>query len=188
MVEEQKGQGKSLEDIERELNELNEKCLKDDPEEADLEALREYLYQNPKACSLLYDLAKLVEKNIISEFYSSPAIAIYMEVSTWQMRVEMGYENAPTIERMLVDNIINCWLRLLFVELSPPQHRTSKHDIRDDHLTTAQRRFRQAILTFTRVKKFISQTPALQFNTATDKDQEVYANGDEDKSGDTNLK
>jgi len=182
MVEEQNGQGKSWEDIERELNELNKKCFKDDPEDADLEALREYLNQNMHAYSFLYELEKVVEKKIMGEFSSNPAIEIYTEVSTWQMRVEMGYENAPTIERMLVDNIINCWLRLLFVELSPPQHRTYKHDIRDNQLTTAQRRFRQAILTYTRVKKLISQTPALQFNIATGKDQEVYVNGDEGKS------
>lgn len=182
MIDKNKEHSKSSEEILRELKVLNEKCFKDDPEEEDLKSLREYLNQNPHVYSYVFDVAKTVEEKIIGEISPEPALAIYIQASTSQMRMEMGYENAPILEQILIDNIINCWLRLQFVELSPPQHRTYKHDIREDRLTAAQNRLRQACVTYIRVKKMISQTPALQINIATEKGQQVNIAGDVEKS------
>jgi len=120
MVNRKIDKDKSLEDLKREIRELFDKCSKDDPEEADLESFREILNQNPGIYSFIIEVAKFVELSIIRALYPDSAYAIYIETSPWQMRMEMGYENAPIIERILIDNMINCWLRLQFVELSPP--------------------------------------------------------------------
>lgn len=142
MVEKKKDNVKSWEEIERELTVLNEKCFKDDPEEEDLESLREFLNQYPEAYSMAFELSRIVELKIIREVSPKPGYAIYIEANTGQLRKEMGYENSSTLEKVLIDNVINCWLRLQLVELSPPQPRNFRHDVREDRLTSAQNRFR----------------------------------------------
>ena len=182
MANKQKDQDKSLEDLKREIKELYDKCSKDDPEEADLESFREYLKRNPGIYSFVSEVASHVERRIIDEINPDQAYAIYIETSIWQMRLEMGYDNAPIIERILIDNIINCWLRLISVELSPRKPLNFKREIREDRLNTTQNRFRQACLTYIRVKKLISKTPALQINFTTGTAQQVNVTGGATKS------
>lgn len=94
------------------------------------------------------------------------------------LRKELGYEGAPILEQLLIQQVALCWLKLNLVELS--YSTVMKHSITltlgmywEKRLSFAQKRFTRACETLTRVRKLSRNTPALQFNIAVEGGQQV---------------
>jgi hypothetical protein len=94
------------------------------------------------------------------------------------LKKELGSEEAPLLEQLLIQQAALCWLKLNLVELS--YSGTMKQSITltlgiywEKRLSAAQRRFTRACETLTRVRKLSRNTPALQVNIAAQGGQQV---------------
>lgn len=179
MSEELIHQSKTWEVIAREFNEIFDKLDPENPDESDLQALREYLAETPQAHVMVFDFARTVKDTMINSVYSDPILQICVKANADHILDEMGYEEAPMLERLLMDNLINWWLRLQLLELATSdmykskEYKRSEIEYMEDRLGVTQRYFMQACVTLVRIKKITLQTPRLHVNLGTDKDQEV---------------
>jgi hypothetical protein len=94
----------------------------------------------------------------------------------------MNYDLSSMLECLLIDNVINCWLRLQQVELQLTAQSDSENvSIRvveywEKRLSVAQRRHLRACETLARVRKITRST--LQVNIAEEGSQQVNIAGD----------
>jgi hypothetical protein len=99
------------------------------------------------------------------------------------MRHDLGHQHAPMLERVLIDHVLTCWLRLQNVELRYTSVTRESHTLDlgshwERRLSAAQRRYLRACETLARVRKIIRRTPAMQINIATQGGQQVNIAGD----------
>src|SRR5215212_4736557 len=94
------------------------------------------------------------------------------------LKKDLGYDGAPMLEQLLIQQAALCWLKLNLVELG--YSNTMKQSITltlgmywEKRLSAAQRRFTRACETLARVRKLSRNTPALQFNIAASGGQQV---------------
>jgi hypothetical protein len=91
---------------------------------------------------------------------------------------ELGYANSPPLERILIEQVIVCWVNLYVLEINSATKLRESHSTEtglywDRRLTGAQQRFRRASESLARIRKLSRNTPALQFNIATSGGQKV---------------
>jgi len=149
------------------LYDLLERTNKEEPDAEDLALLRTYLYGAPVLSSIAGDLAKRARNAIISDLTTSACIRESTEVYVKYIRNELGYDSAPMLEKLLIEQLVISWLRLYGTEISYSGIRSSgrltlsqaDHDER--RLSAAQRRFLRACTTLTRVRKMAGRTPGL---------------------------
>ena len=94
------------------------------------------------------------------------------------LKKDIGYDNAPMLEQLLIQQAALCWLKLNLVELSYSGMMKQSHTLTlgmywEKRLSAAQKRFTRACETLARVRKLSRNTPALQFNIATSGGQQV---------------
>ena len=172
-----------------ELLELVERCYKENPDKKNLQELRDYLEEKPNLFRVVIDLAKVVQDQLIENIIHQPAGQVGVEAQINNMRIEMAYEKSSVLERLLIDNIINCWLRLQWVEmLLSDQSNKEQASIRvfefwEKRLSASQRRYLRVCETLARVRKLTRNTPMLQVNIATERGQQVNIAGDIMKNG-----
>ena len=82
------------------------------------------------------------------------------------LKKDFGYDGAPMLEQLLIQQAALCWLKLNLVELG--YSNTMKQSItltlgmyREKRLSAAQRRFTRACETLARVRRLSRNTPAL---------------------------
>jgi hypothetical protein len=83
------------------------------------------------------------------------------------VRDEMGYHDAPVMEKMLIDNIVTAWLRLQWLDYLVAAKMAGDFSIRSmefwqKSLATAQRSYLAACETLAKVRKM--QLPNIQLN------------------------
>lgn len=89
-----------------------------------------------------------------------------------EIKKSYGYAQAGPLEKMLIDHILLCWVRLYWVESLFTQNIQEQMTYKgvqhwEDRLTKSQRRFDKACLTYAKVKRLASRTPEiLQVNIA----------------------
>ena len=94
------------------------------------------------------------------------------------LKKDLGYGDAPLLEKLLIQQSALCWVKLNLVELS--YSGTTAQSITltlgiywEKRLSAAQRRFTRACETLARVRKLSRNVPALQFNIAASGGQQV---------------
>ena len=162
----------------KEFTELIAKTNMENPKEDDILALRKAMERSPKIWNNYYDLAHLVADDLIKEMPMSPTIEEGLKVGWHELRRSLGSEEASTLECLLIDQVVLCWLRLHWAEGRLTHSRVSsslmgKNAFAEKQLTAAQGRFLRASETLARVRKIIQRTPALQVNIATNGGQQI---------------
>jgi len=149
------------------LCDLIEKTDKEDPDPKDLALLRRAVREHPVLWDVAGDLAKTARDKIIKELSKSPFIREAVGAYKDHMRNELGHESAPMLEKLLIDQVVICWLRLYHVELLYSYVRstalvTLEHGAYwERRLSAAQRRFLRACTTLSRIRKMTGRTPEL---------------------------
>jgi len=167
-----------------ELLKLIGRCYKENPDKKDLQELREYLEESHNFFRAVIDLAKVVQDKLIENIIQQPAGQVGVEAQINNIRIEMAYEESSVLECLLIDNIINCWLRLQWVEMQlTGLVNTEQVSLRvveywEKRLSASQRRYLRACETLARVRKLTRNTPMLQVNIATERGQQVNVAGD----------
>lgn len=167
----------------REFYELVSRCYREDPDKKDLKALRKEIDEKPELWRNVFDLAAAMQDNIIKSFNLPKAAIIGVERNLVYMMRGLGYAESPTLERILIDHVLNCWLRLQAAEwgysaILEDSHTMSEGDYRAKILNASQRRYLRACETLGRIRKLTHNTPTLQVNIATESGQQVNIAGD----------
>ncbi len=143
--------------------------------EEDAAALREYLEKRPllwRACGDLSDLS--IRMSLRSRGLSA-AMRVSIEKGIQELRQDLGYERAPAIERLLIDQVIVCWVELYKTQLrhAAVHSKDSLNVIESNYwerrLTRAQGRYLRACETLARVQRLL-RPAAVQVNIG---DQQV---------------
>jgi hypothetical protein len=168
----------------RELVELVGRCYQKNPDKKDLRELEKYLKEQPQLYKVVFNLSQVVQGELTNTITPQHAGQMSIESNIAHMRKGMAYEQSPVLEQLLIDNVINCWLRLQWVELqltgqSRRDHaRLSVIEYWERRMSANQRRYLRAIETLARVRKLTRNTPMLQVNIATQEGQQVNIAGD----------
>jgi len=140
---------------------------RDDPDPEALDLLRKVLRDSDVFREVYGDLATHVREEIITELTNSRFT--WESVRAWvnHIRNELGDESAPMLERLLIEQVATCWLRLCQVELTWSKIRSHRSVTLaqgaywNRQLSAAQHRFLRACTTLARVRKMAGRTPEL---------------------------
>jgi len=159
---------------------LLDKTNKENPRPQDVKALSGLLVGN-KSLELWRGIASagyLAELTVIENARATTAVKECWKHRLQVLKKELGSEEAPLLEQLLIQQAALCWLKLNLVELS--YSNVMKQSITltlgmywEKRLTAAQSRFARACETLARVKRLSLNKPALQFNIATKGGQQV---------------
>ena len=168
------------EQIRKEFRTLLDKTNKENPQQKDVKALAELLSGNGKL-ELWRETASvgyLAEVMVLENAHATAALKECWKHRLQVLKKDLGYDGAPMLEQLLIQQAALCWLKLNLVELS--YSNTMKQSITltlgmflEKRLSAAQRRFTRACETLARVRKLSRNTPALQFNIAASGGQQV---------------
>jgi hypothetical protein len=165
-------------DVAAQFLELVKNIDQENPTPADLRALRAMLDRHPQLWRVAGDLAYASVLNILAKLDAGPLVTESLKHSWVAMKDELGYQSAPPLERLLMEQVVLCWLHLHIIQLeytdvmneSIPAASAGHWEKR---LSAAQRRFLRASQTLARIRKLARTTPALQLNIATHGGQQV---------------
>lgn len=98
-----------------------------------------------------------------------PAVPEVWRAQCDKMRDELGYADAPALERVLIEAAVICWLRLSLMEMRYSAVLAASNTLAhvehtERRLTQAQKRFNRACEALARVRKL--SKPKVQINVA----------------------
>jgi len=139
------------------------------PSERDIQAFRKELEQVPDLWRGLGDMCRQAEYRLIEATNLPRSSQESLRVGMETMRRDLGHAAAVPLERMLIDQIALCWLRLSLVEAYQANHTSSgtieisQADYWNRALTSAQHRYLRAIEALARVRRLL-RPHAMQVN------------------------
>ena len=156
-------------------------------DEKDVRALRKALKDTPDLWRVAGDMAKLAMTNLVDGATANVVTKESLHVGVDALKSELGHSHAPPLERLLIEQVVMCWLRLNLLEYQYTTIRDSQTMTIDQahflekRLNYAQRRYLRACETLARVRKLVRRTPALQVNIAAEGGQQVNVLADNAK-------
>lgn len=160
------------------------------PDPAQVRELQKALDTVPGLWQALGDVNMVVQGKLIGNLATQQQVTMAIATGAKATREALGYEDAPPLERLLIEHTITCWLRWQDVEW---RYQTSvcegegvtltKADWWERRLSATQRRYLRACETLARVRRLVR--PVVQMNIAAEGGQQVNVAGDlEVKRGD----
>jgi len=149
------------------------------PDPQAVEELRAMMRLTPHLAQLLCNIADINSKRVINSIVSGPLgrEALLAQVAT--MRDGFGYQQAPEMERGLIEHVVLCWLRVQKVEqgytafMMQPEVVIAQADWWERKLTAAHARYVRAVESLARVRR-MTRPSAVQINVG---DQQVNVAG-----------
>jgi hypothetical protein len=170
----------------REFVELVRSCYQKNPSKADLKALRKQLDETPELYRAVFDLSGAVQSKLTEKVIAHQTAQAGINAHIGLLRREMGYDQAPMLEKLLIESVVNSWLNYQWAELEYIQFTSGKHSMREGEywsgaLNAAQRRYLRACETLAKVRKLTGAT--FQVNIAQPGSQQLNVAGNLVKSG-----
>jgi hypothetical protein len=157
----------------------------EDPDPKEVAQFQRLLDERPEIWSIFADANKFVQDKIIGSLLGGRVSELSARKGADVVRDELGYENVSQLERLLIDHLVTCWLRLQDVEWryqtivcgseSRPIYQV---DWWERRLSATQRRYLRACETLARVRKLTRGTRPVQVNIAAAGGQQVNVVGD----------
>jgi hypothetical protein len=128
------------------------------PAQADRDELRRLLQENPRMWKWAGDVSRRATDHVIKTYSGKPALSEESQQRAVElMREEYGHKDAPPLERMLIEQIIICWLCLNSLTVAHTSKTYESHNTEtglywDRRLTNAQRRFTRAVESLAKVR------------------------------------
>jgi hypothetical protein len=151
-----------------EFGELVRKTEMSEPNPQDILALRRYLDEHREVWRVLGDLSEFAYTRLVDAAVGDHlALRESLKTGRLAMRQDLGYEEASALERLLIDQVVLCWLRMSHVEFNHTaiSNRDTPLSVRDHwerKLSATQRRYLRACETLARVRRL--RLPSLQIN------------------------
>lgn len=164
---------------------ITEALNKTDKEKPTKEAqaeLKQLLADVPDVWVIAGDVMGNTARKLISDLNATYAVRASLEVGWRQMQVDMAHPGDGALEKMLVQQVALCWLKLAYTERHHEHYLTTgsttvtQADFWERRLSAAQRRYLRACETLARVRRL--QLPAVQVNIAEKQVNQVVIGGD----------
>jgi hypothetical protein len=165
-----------------ELDDILRKTNKEKPKKADTARLRQVLRNNPDLWQEVCGMARQAISGLLEgDSFSVLSRELYKQEIDG-IRRHLGYDDAPMVEQLLIEQVCLCWLRLGVLEYKysflTRDMTIAQADFWERRLSATQRRFLRAVETLARVRKITRRTLALQVNIAAQGGQQVNVAGD----------
>ena len=154
----------------KELLQVLERTNKANPKAEDVAALKEALRANPGLWRQIGDLARTAQGELVDQL-STTALAreTYLHALE-ELRQGLGYEAAPVLERLLIEEVALMWLHYYktqraYVRATQDSIPIVQGDFWERKVNAAQRRYLRAVEALGRVRKLTGRG-ALQINIA----------------------
>ena len=149
----------------------------DDPNEKDVAELRRILAKDPVLWRCAGDLADVATHELINS--QTPTVFVRESVTRGLevLRDRLGYGRSSAIEKLLIEHVVLCWVRLFLMELTYTSAwnrgsmAVTQADVLERRLNQTQRRFLRACETLARIRRMGPR--ALQVNIAAPGGQQV---------------
>jgi hypothetical protein len=135
---------------------------------ADRTAIQQAFADHPGLWRVVGDMAFQAQHQMIAKYATQPVVREAVNAGIAALSRELGREQAPMLEKLLIDQVITCWINQYDV-----QHRytlqmagtltLAQGEYWEKRLSSAQRRYLRACETLARVRKLAQATP-LQVN------------------------
>ena len=137
------------------------------PKTKDLEALRRLFDEHRDRWQMFGDLGRTVEGRLIRQSTSSKSAEMIMENEATQLKRQLGWQTAPVLERLLIQECVLAHLNLLltsygYVGVQAESMTHERAAFWEKRLSAAQARFLKASTTLARVRRLA--LPTLQLN------------------------
>jgi hypothetical protein len=139
------------------------------PAKEDLQLIRKFLIARPDFSKAIFDGGAAIQNELITNMIGGEQEVIKMAVEeyTLSIRDDMGYHDAPIIEKLIIENIVTCWLRLQHYEQQVAFRMQGSYSLSvlefwERRLSMAQRRYLAACESLTRIRRMA--IPSLQLN------------------------
>ena len=141
-----------------EVAELIVKANKAKPESKDVRELRRFLDQHPELSGDLDFIATTVRLALMHKLVSGEGNIEMLNREYQSNEARLGWREADGMERLLIERVMLCWLRLLWAEnynaaLMGPGHSLRECEFADRALTLAHNRFLRACQALGRVRR-----------------------------------
>jgi hypothetical protein len=172
-----------------EVQVILERANTEDPDPADVLALQRVLEERPDMWHVCGGgLAHQAVVHLLDNVSATGLVREFAKREVETIRCSLGYAHAPEIERLLIEQVALCWLRLNLLEQRYTGFRSEPMGIDqaaflERRLSAVQRRFLRAVETLARVRKVTRQTVALQVNIAAEGGQQMNVLGDIKRAG-----
>lgn len=149
---------------------LAKRVDRDKPDQHDVDALAAFLHDNPKYWIWAGDLAEQANLSLIESMDAPQSMKQSLKTGLSKMTAEMVRPDDGQLERLMIRQIVGCWLRLSYTEYHYNHHLVAgdgtlaQGDYWERRLTASQRRYTQAIESLARVRRM--GLPAVQVNIA----------------------
>lgn len=150
------------------LAELVNAVDREKPTVEDQQQLSAYFKDNPHVVDALGNLVHLAQANLIKNSFGLKSVQLSVGAKLQQMRDDMGFKQAGSVERSLIEHVCLCWLRLYDCELryhmamqNNPSMKQGKYW--EGRLSANQRRYLRSVETLERVRKLMrpDQSPVM---------------------------
>ena len=162
----------------------------ENPDDEDIEVLRNMFCEHPSLWRMAGDLAFRCQCNLLCDTRINVIVREGVAAGLAGMQKQLGYGEASMLEQMLIQQLLLSWLRLNLWEYESI-HMQSKGEMSLDkayfwerRLSAAQKRYLSACESLARVRRLTRRTPALQVNINTNSGQQVNIAGNFVKSFD----
>lgn len=151
-----------------ELRALVAQVDKKKPAAADVRALRAFFDEHPGIWRITGDLAEQANLNMIETMQAPKSMKASLMVGLNEMAAELTQPGDGALEKLIIGQIVGCWLRLSFVEytygvLTTGGNQTMPQGAYWERRTSAaQRRYLRAIESLARVRRL--RLPTMQVN------------------------
>jgi hypothetical protein len=124
-----------------------------------LPRIREILDHHPEVWQHLGDLSALAERAWIAVIAADHPLAVEaMRRSMAELRTDLAGEHPTRLERMMVDQVVACWLEMKYLEgvsAEPGRGSLEQASFRLKRLESAQKRFDGAVKTLTTLRTLL---------------------------------
>lgn len=137
---------------------------KPDASQEDVARLKKMLVEMPMMASLAGNLADRTQRKMIDDLSSVPLIKESTKVYIEQMKEELGWQDSPMLERLLIETIVSCWLQyhnaaIQFSFATSRSHSIKEGEYLDERVSLAHKRFLKSIESLAKVRKLTKSTP-----------------------------
>jgi hypothetical protein len=139
------------------IRDIIERTNKEKPKREDVAQLKRMLADSPRLWRVAGDFSEHALHTVVSSITGTPFLLESVRAGVEHTQSDLGYKDAPPLERMMINQIALCWLRLNMLERTHwtktyESHNTETGLYWDRRLTNAQRRFTRAVESLAKVR------------------------------------
>lgn len=137
---------------------------KSNPQEEDIELLSSEFNKYPELYRSV-NPHKAVMKSVVNSINDNLSVKLAIEKNLEEMRNELGYYQSTFVEKMIIEEVLMCWLRLISAESSYNAVIAQSHSMKigayhEKRIETLHKRFLRVMESLAKVRKMIALTQA----------------------------